>query len=47
MYRLRKDLNFNKPKQTESTFIEIIETKKKNTIIGCISKDPKFPVKES
>ena len=46
MYRLRKDLNFNKPKQTESTFIEIIETKKKNTVIGCIYKHPKVPVKE-
>ena len=28
-YKLRKDLNLNKPKEIESTFIEIIETKKK------------------
>ena len=45
-YKLRKDLNLNKPKEIESTFIEIIETKKKNTVIGCIYKHPKVPVKE-
>ena len=45
-YKVRKDLNLNKPKEIESTFIEIIETKKKNTVIGCIYKHPKVPVKE-
>ena len=40
------DNNFNKPKETESTFIEITETKKKNFVIGCIYKHPKVPVKE-
>ena len=45
-YKLRKDLNLNKPKEIESTFIEIIETKKKNTVIGCTYKYPKVPIKE-
>ena len=45
-YKLRKDLNLNKPKEIDSTFIEIIEAKKKNAVIGCIYKHPKVPVKE-
>ena len=45
-YKLRKDLSLNKPKEIELTFIEIIETKKKNTVIGCIYKQPKVPIKE-
>ena len=45
-YKLRKDLNLNKPKEIESTFIEVIEIKKKNTVIGCIYKHPKVPIKE-
>ena len=45
-YKLKKDLNLNKPKKIESTFIEIIETKKKNTVIGCIYKHRKVPIKE-
>ena len=45
-YKLKKDPNLNNPKEIESTFIEITETKKKNTVIGCIYKDPKVPVKE-
>ena len=45
-YKLRKDLNLNKPKEIESTFVEIIETKKKNAIIGCIYKHPNVSIKE-
>ena len=45
-YKLRKNLNLNKPKEIESAFIEIIETKKKNTVIDCIYKHPKLPIKE-
>ena len=45
-YKLRKDLNLNKPNEIELTFIEIIETKKKNTVISCIYKHPKVPIKE-
>ena len=30
-YKLRKDLKLNKSKDIESTFIEIIKTKKKNS----------------
>ena len=44
--KLKKDPNLNNPKEIESTFIEITETKKKNTVIGCIYKDSKVPVKE-
>ena len=28
MYKLRKDLHLNKPKEIESTFVEVIETEK-------------------
>ena len=45
-YKLMKDPNFNKPKEIQSIFIEIIETKKKNTVIRCVYKHPKAPVKE-
>ena len=41
-YKLRKDLKLNKPKQIGSSFIEIIKTAKKNTVIGCIYKHLKF-----
>ena len=46
--KLRKDLNLNKPKEIGSTFIEIIETKKRNTVIGSIYKHTlKFQLKNS
>ena len=45
-YKLIKDLNFNKPKEIQLTFIEIIEIKKKNIVTGCIYKHPEVPVKE-
>ena len=44
MYKLRKDLHLNKPKEIESTFVEVIETKKKN--VGYIYKHPKVPIKD-
>ena len=40
-YRSRSDLTLYKSKKIESFFIEIIELKKKNTIVGCIYKYPK------
>ena len=40
-YQLKKDLNIFKPKATESAFIEVINDKRLNTIIGCIYKHPK------
>ena len=40
-YKLSKDLNLNKPKESESILLEIIETKKKKTVVGCIYKHPK------
>ena len=41
------DLHLNKPKEIVSTFIKVIETKKKNIAIGCIYKHPKLPIKWS
>ena len=35
-HRSRNDLTLYKSKEIESSFIEIIEPKKKNTIVGCI-----------
>ena len=46
-YKSRKDLHLNKPKEIVSTFIKVIETKKKNIAIGCIYKHPKLPIKWS
>ena len=37
-HRLRSDLTLYKSKEIESSFIEIIESKKENAIIGCIYK---------
>ena len=45
-YRSRSDLTLYKSKETESSFIEIIEPKKKNKIVGCIYKHPNVPVGE-
>ena len=36
----RNDISIYKPKELESTFIEIINPRKKNTIIGCIYRHP-------
>lgn len=45
-YRVRNDLKINKAKELESTFIEILNKKDKNIIIGCIYKHPKMPIYE-
>ena len=39
-YKTRKDLQIYKAKELESTFIEIINKKRKNLIVGCIYKHP-------
>ena len=44
--KLRNDLAIYKTKELESTFIEIINPRKKNTLIGCIYKHPCMPVEE-
>ena len=44
--KLRKDLNIYNPKAIESMFIEVINDKRLNTIIGCIYKHPKTTVNE-
>ena len=38
--KLRKDLQIYKSKELESVFVEIINPKKNNTIIGCIYRHP-------
>ena len=39
-FKVRNDLNMNKAKFLESSFAEIIQTKKENIIIGCNNKHP-------
>ena len=43
-YKPRTDLNTCKKNQLESTFIEIINSKKRNIIIGCVYKHPNMDV---
>ena len=43
-YKPRPDLNIYKSNQLESTFVEIINPKKSNIIIGCIYKHPNMDV---
>ena len=47
-YKIRKDLNLYRGKETETTFVEIIEPnlRNKNKIIGCIYKHPNVLVAE-
>ncbi|NQY31538.1 MAG: endonuclease/exonuclease/phosphatase family protein, partial [Flavobacteriaceae bacterium] len=45
-YKPRPDLNIYKSKELESTFIEIINQKEKNIIVGCIYKHPFMTDKE-
>ena len=45
-YRLRSDLTLYKSKEIKSSFVGIIESKKKNTIAGCIYKNSNVPVGE-
>ena len=44
--KIRNDIAIYKPKELESTFIEITNLRKKNTLIGCIYKHPSMPVEE-
>ena len=47
-YKLRKDLQIYKPKELESTFVEVLEpgTSKNNMIIGCIYHHPSMELSE-
>ena len=46
-YKIGKDLNLYREKETESTFVEIIEPNLRiNKIIECIYKHPNIPVAE-
>ena len=45
-YKLRNDLNIYEKKMVESTFIEILNKKQKNMIIGCVYKHPKHDVSD-
>ena len=45
-YKQGFDLNILKKNQVESTFIEIINTKKTNIVVGCIYKHPHMDVLE-
>ena len=45
-YKLRNDLNIYEKKMVESTFIEILNKKQKNMIIGCVYKHPKHGVSD-
>ena len=43
-YKPRPDLNIYKANQLESTFVEIINPKKGNIVVGCIYKYPTMDV---
>ena len=43
---LKKDSNIYKQKAIESTFIEVVNDKRLNTIIGCVYKHQKTTVYE-
>ena len=43
-YKPRPDLNVYKANQLESTFVEIINPKKSNIVIGCLYKHPNMDV---
>ena len=44
-YRIQKDLQIYKPKQLKSTFIEIVQNKKR-IITGCLYRDPSMELSE-
>ena len=44
--KIRNDIKIYKPKELESTFIEITNPRKKITLIGCIYKHPGMSVDE-
>ena len=39
-------MNISHVKQLESTFIEVVNESRKNTIVGCIHKHPNMPITE-
>ena len=45
-YKNRSDLNISQVKQLESTFIEVVNENRRNTIVGCIYKHPNMPITE-
>ena len=45
-YKLRNDSKIYKPKELESSFIEIINKTSKHTIAGCIYKHPTLGISE-
>ena len=45
-YKLCNDLNIYEKKMVEPTFIEILNKKQKNMIIGCVYKHPKHEVSD-
>ena len=45
-YKTRNDLKMYKSKELESIFIEIMNKKGKNAIVGCIYKHPKLAIDE-
>ena len=45
-YKNRSDLNISQVKQLELTFIEAMNEKRKNTIVGYIYKHPNMPITE-
>ena len=46
IYINRSDLNISQVKQPESTFIEVLNENRKNTIVGCIYKHTNMPITE-
>ena len=45
-YKNRVDLNISHPKQLESSFIEIVNKNRKNSVVGCIYKHPNMTSSE-
>ena len=45
-YKSRKDLSIYKSYEVESTFIEILNSKKGNVIVGCIYRHPSMSLAE-
>ena len=45
-FKIREDLKLYKPKEIESTFLEIIENTQKNVIVGCFYKHPGVAIQE-
>ena len=45
-YKPRTDLNLNIANQLESTFMEIINSRKSSSIVGCLYKHPNMDVSD-